>query len=173
VTHNIAAEFSRPVPLVRLGSASFRQRIEATREEREKLAHRFDLLSLDRLVAEVELRRQSGGVILLEAALEAEFEQCCVVTLDPVRGALSHQFSLVYGPVEEKEREIALSEDEPAFEPLTGDAIDIGEAVAQEFSLALPEFPRQPDARIDDLVPSQAIEGPFAALANFGKREEC
>jgi len=169
---NAAPEFSRLVPLVRLGSISFRQRIEATNEEREKLAHRFDLLSLDRLVAEVELRRQSGGVILLEAAFEAEFEQCCVVTLDPVRGSLSDRFSLVCGPAGEEEREIALSEDEPAFEPLTGDAIDIGEAVAQELSLALPEFPRQPNAAVDDLVPPDAIEGPFASLTSLGKRKE-
>jgi len=171
--HNCAPEFSRLVPLARLGTGSFQQRIEPTMEEREKLARRFDLLSLDRLAAEVTLRRQSGGVILLEAAIEAEFEQCCVVTLDPVRGILSHQFSLVYGPAGEDEREIALSGDEPAFEPLTGDAIDIGEAVAQELSLALPEFPRQTDAAIDDLDPPAAIDSPFALLANFGKRREC
>ena len=37
-------------------------------------------------------------------------------------------------------------EDEVAFEPLIGEAIDIGEAVAQEFSLALPRFPRSAGA---------------------------
>jgi hypothetical protein len=35
---------------------------------------------------------------------------------------------------------------DPAFEPLEGEAIDIGEAIAQEFSLALPPFPRADDA---------------------------
>jgi hypothetical protein len=68
---------------------------------------------------------------------------------------------------------MVLSEDEPALEPLTGDAIDIGEAVAQELSLALPEFPRQPDAAIEDTAPAEAIEGPFTALASLGKRDEC
>jgi uncharacterized metal-binding protein YceD (DUF177 family) len=173
VTSDTVPEFSRLVPLARLGSAPFRQQIEANRQEREKLAHRFDLMSLDRFVADVELRRQSCGTVLLEAAFEAEFEQCCVVTLDPVRGALSRRFSLVYGPAGAEEREMVLSEDEPALEPLTGDAIDIGEAVAQELSLALPEFPRQPDAAIEDTAPAEAIEGPFAALASLGKRDEC
>ncbi len=170
---SIVSEFSRLVPLLRLGSPSLRQRIEATKAEREKLALRFDLLTLEQLVADVELRRQSGGGVLLEATFEAEFEQCCAITLDPVRGALSDRFSLVYGPIKEEEREVTLSEIEPAFEPLTGDAIDIGEAVAQELSLALPEFPRQPDATIDDFAPREALEGPFASLANLGKSGEC
>ena len=101
-------------------------------------------------MAEVELRRQSPEVILLEAEFAAEFEQCCAVTLEPVRGTVSDRFSLVYGPAPEEEQEIALTSDEPAFEPLNGNSIDIGEAVAQELSLALPIFPRDPEARIDE-----------------------
>jgi uncharacterized metal-binding protein YceD (DUF177 family) len=167
-----APEFSRVVPLTRLGVEPFRQHIEATAEEREKLSRRFDLLALDRLVAEVELRRQSGEVILLEAAFEAEFEQCCSVTLDPVRGAVSDRFSLVYGPAEDGAQEIALTGDEPAFEPLNDDVIDVGEAVAQELSLALPEFPRHPDAIIEGIAPDEP-EGPFASLARLRKSTEC
>ena len=170
---DIAPEFSRRVSLMRLGPEPFRQRIEATLEEREKLSRRFDLLALDHLVAEVELCRQSGQVIRLKAAFEAEFEQCCAVTLDPVRGAISNRFSLIFGPAPEDEQEIALSGDEPAFEPLTGDAIDIGEAVAQELSLTLPEFPRLADATIDDLAAAEPAEGPFAALASLRKNTEC
>lgn len=168
-----APEFARLVPLARLGSEPFRQRIEAIAEERRNLAARFELLSLDRLSAEVELRHKEGGVILLAAEFVAEFEQCCAVTLEPVRGALSGRFSLVYGPAPDEEPEIALSGDEPAFEPLTGDTIDIGEAVAQELSLALPEFPRHPDATIDEFLAADTPESPFASLARLGKRAEC
>jgi uncharacterized metal-binding protein YceD (DUF177 family) len=164
---SVMAEFSRLVPLTRLGSQPFRQRIEAAEEERQKLAKRFELLTLDRLVAEVEIRRQTQETVLLEAEFEAEFEQCCAVTLDPVRSAVSHRFTLVYGPVCDAEHEITLSGDEPAFEPLTDDAIDIGEAVAQELSLALPQFPRHPDATIDEFCPAEPVEGPFASLASL------
>jgi hypothetical protein len=149
---DIAPEFSRRVPLMRLGPEPFRQRIEATLEEREKLSRRFDLLALDHLVAEVEL---------------------CAVTLEPARGAISHNFSLIFGPAPDEEQEIAFSGDEPAFEPLTGDAIDIGEAVAQELSLTLPEFPRLADATIDDFAAAEPAEGPFAALASLRKNTEC
>lgn len=169
-----APEFSRLVPLERLGSEPFQQRIEATAEEREKLSGRFDLLSLDRLVAEVELRRQSREIIVLQAEFGAEFEQCCAVTLEPVRGAVCDRFSLVYGRADDPEHEIVLNGDEPAFEPLIGGMIDIGEAVAQELSLALPDFPRHPDAMIDDAPAVEpSLEGPFASLARLRRRTEC
>jgi uncharacterized metal-binding protein YceD (DUF177 family) len=169
----VAPEFSRLVALARLSTQPYRQRIEATVEERAKLSRRLDLLSLDRLVAEVELRRQSSKVILLEAEFAAEFEQCCAVTLEPVRGAVSDRFSLVYGPAPEEEQEIALSTDEPAFEPLHGNSIDVGEAVAQELSLALPIFPRDPEATIDQAATAEPLEGPFARLMRMRKDAEC
>jgi uncharacterized metal-binding protein YceD (DUF177 family) len=168
-----APEFSRLVALAQLSTRPFRQRIEAIAEEREKLSRRLDLISLDRLVAEVELRRQSSEVILLEAEFAAEFEQCCAVTLEPVRGAVSDRFSLVYGPAPQEEQEIALTSDEPAFEPLYGNSIDIGEAVAQELSLALPIFPRDPEARIDEAAITEPLQGPFATLARVLKDAGC
>jgi uncharacterized metal-binding protein YceD (DUF177 family) len=170
---DVAPEFSRPVPLVRLGAEPFRQRIEATPDEREQLCRRFDLLSLDRLTAAVELHRESDGMIRLEAAFEAEFVQSCAVTLDPVPGEISDRFALIYGPTQAQEQEIALTGDEPAFEPLSGDTIDIGEAVAQELSLALPVFPRQSDATLEEAATAAPLEGPLASLARLRKLTEC
>jgi uncharacterized metal-binding protein YceD (DUF177 family) len=170
---HVRPEFSRLVSLARLGSEPYGQRIEATAEERRNLAERFELSALDRLAAEVELRRKGGGLILLEAEFEAEFEQSCAVTLEPVRGALSDRFSLVYGSARDDTPEIVVSGDEPAFEPLTGEMIDIGEAVAQGLSLALPEFPRQPGASIDEFLAADPTDSPFASLARLRKRVEC
>jgi uncharacterized metal-binding protein YceD (DUF177 family) len=109
----------------------------------------------------------------MEAAFEAEFVQSCAVTLEPVRGAISDRFSLVYGAAQDEEPEVALTGDEAAFEPLHSDAIDIGEAVAQELSLALPVFPRHPDAIIDEVATAEPAEGPFASLARLRKAAEC
>ena len=80
----------------------------------------------------------------------------------PVHGAVSDRFALVYGPAPEEESEIALTADESAFEPLDGNSIDIGEAVAQELSLALPIYPRDPEARIDQAAIAEPLQGPFA-----------
>jgi len=165
------AEFARLVPLTRLGGEPFRQHIAASESERAALARRFGLVSLDRLEAEVELMRETTGTILLSATFDAEFAQECIVTLDPVAGSVSERFQLRYGPPA-AEPDASFGEDDPAFEPFEGEAIDIGEAVAQEFSLALPPFPRAADAAIElDTAADEAAEGPFAALAKFRRGE--
>jgi uncharacterized metal-binding protein YceD (DUF177 family) len=56
---------------------------------------------------------------------------------------------------------------------LNGDVIDIGEAVAQEFSLLLPVFPRHPEAAIDAEAPVESTGSPFASLARLKQRSEC
>jgi len=159
-------EFSRLVPLTRIGNEPYRQQIAASAAERDALAQRFDLLSLDRLTAEVELVREPAGTILLTATFETVFAQECIVTFDPVAGTVAERFHLRYGRPE-AEDDAPSGEDDPPFEPLTDEAIDVGEAVAQEFSLALPPFPRVADAVIElnDVEPSEG--GPFAALDGF------
>ena len=156
-------EFSRLVPVARLGAEPFRQDIEATESERAALARRFDLVALDRLAATVELVRRGDEAILLSADYQADFAQSCVVTLDPVPGSISDTFQLLYGPPE-------LASDDPeeaALEPLASDWIDIGEAVAQEFSLALPPFPRRPGANVEAPAEPQHPRGPFDKLARL------
>lgn len=162
-------EFSRLIPLARLGAEPHRQQIEATPDERAGLARRFALLALDRLIAAVTLARRSGETVLLEAAFAAEFMQECVVTLEPVAGAISEHFSLVYGPADDAAGAPEPGPEEPAFEPLRGDAIDIGEAVAQELSLALPLFPRHPDAALESAAAAAPAGAQFSALARLRK----
>lgn len=162
-------EFSRLFPVARLGAEPFRQEIAATEEERLALTRRFDLLALDRLQARVELVREARGTILLRAAFDADFVQSCVVTLDPVPGTMSERFSLVYGPAE-AEDSAGGAGDDLAFEPLSADVIDLGEAVAQEFSLALPPFPRSPEANVEAEEPLPGSDSPFAALSRLSGR---
>ena len=163
-------EFSRPVPVARIGIEPHRQEITATEAERKALARRLDLVSLHRLQAVVELIREGNDLILLRAGFEAAFEQSCIVTLDPIAGALAERFSLLYGPPGAEEAVAASAGEDVAFEPLDGDIIDIGEAVAQEFSLALPPFPRSPDAIVEPDTSASEEAGPFAALSRLFDR---
>ncbi len=117
------------------------------------------------------LQRGSGDLVRLEASFDAEFSQNCVVMLEPVPGRVTQTFALLYGQLKEEEAEIEINVDEPAFEPLTSDAIDIGEAVAQELSLTLPEFPRLPDAAIEMEDSREADGGPFAALGRLRSKQ--
>jgi uncharacterized metal-binding protein YceD (DUF177 family) len=165
------SEFARLVLLVRLGSEPFRLQIAATESERADLVRRLDLVSLDHLAAEIELACEPRGTILLSAAFEAVFEQNCIVTLDPVAGSVNEHFQLRYGSPEAEPDAPAGGDEDPAFEPLDGEAIDVGEAVAQEFSLALPPFPRAPDAVVEPASVPASEDRPFAALARFSRRE--
>jgi uncharacterized metal-binding protein YceD (DUF177 family) len=160
----LTAEFSRLVPLDRLAAGPYRRDIAAEPHERDALAARFDLLALDHLAAAVALRRREDGTILLEGTFEAAFVQSCVVTLEPVHGTISERFAVRYGPPA-AEGSVAPAPEEPAFEPLSGDVIDIGEAVAQELSLQLPTFPRLPEAVVDAGTETERGAPAFAVLA--------
>lgn len=164
-------EFSRLVPLARLERGAVREAIEAGPAEREALARRFGLLALDRLSAEIELRREKAGVIALQARYETAFAQNCVRCLEPVSGSVADRFTLRYGAASEPGRPLSIDPEEEVFEPLSGAAIDVGEAVAQELSLALPAFPRHPDGVVEESAAGDRQESaaasevsPFAVL---------
>jgi uncharacterized metal-binding protein YceD (DUF177 family) len=168
-------EFSRPVDTTRLPREGASLDIAAAPAERAALAQRFGLLSLDRLEAQVALKRLAGDLIRVTAELSADVVQSCVVTLDPVASGVEDSFTLLYGAVEEAS-ELVLDSEAETVEPLDRETIDIGEAVAQQLSLALDPFPRSPEAPPPDTVeaeagsePGEAPESPFGALANWGK----
>lgn len=152
-------EFPRPIAASRLTGPED-HRIEATEAERAALSRRFGLLALDRFVAEVRLEPFGRGV-RLEATLDADVVQECVVSLEPVASRVRERFTLVYG-----EAPANPEEDDTVVEPLEGDTIDIGEAVAQQLSLALDPYPRAPGAALDPRWAGEGtVESPFSALA--------
>ena len=144
-------EFSRPVELARLGGRVGVYPIVATPEERFALARRFDLLTLDSLEAEIRLERVGDRTVRLEGTLSACVVQACVVTLEPVASNIADRFAMMYAPDEPQARVVVELESE-VMEPIEGDAIDIGEAVAQQLALLLEPYPRASGARLD--VPS-------------------
>jgi uncharacterized metal-binding protein YceD (DUF177 family) len=139
------AEFSRPFEAARLGGGVAAYGVAADAGERAGLARRFGLLALDRLEARIELRRVAGGLIRLDAALAADVVQECVVTLDPVPSRIDEQFTLLFGATADDAA--ALDPDADIVEPMADGRIDVGEAVAQQLSLALDPYPRAPGAR--------------------------
>jgi uncharacterized metal-binding protein YceD (DUF177 family) len=137
------SEFARPIDTTRLPRGESVRDIAATAAERQALARRFDLVSLERLEATVRLRPLADGSIRLAARITAEATQTCVVTLDPVAARIEEEFTLRYAPAEDED-DVALDSEVETVEPLIGDVIDIGEAVAQQLSLALDPYPHAP-----------------------------
>jgi len=139
-----APEFARAVDVPRAAGRQSTHAIAANDHERAALAARFALLSLDRLEAEVQLEGLEGGLVRLTASLKAEVVQSCVATLEPVPSRIAETFTLLYGAAENGP-DIVLDGEAETIEPLDGGKIDIGEAVAQQLSLALDPFPRAPE----------------------------
>jgi uncharacterized metal-binding protein YceD (DUF177 family) len=166
-------EFSRPVDIAELDDAETRHAIEAGPDERVALASRFGLEALDSLHADVRLRRVRGGsAIRLSGTLEACVTQSCVVTLKPVRRQIVEPFDIHYA-TESATEEVGFGADADIDwpEPLPAGPLDIGEAVAQQLSLALDPYPRADGAVVAEIsvgTPERS-ENPFARLAVLRK----
>jgi uncharacterized metal-binding protein YceD (DUF177 family) len=171
---NEIVEFSRPVDMMRLPAGGGHYEIAASDEERAALARRFSLLALQHLAAKIDITRVPGGFYRLAAELEAAPVQACVVTLEPISSRISERFSLLYGPLDEAE-EVILDGAAETVEALDDGIIDLGEAVAQQLSLALDPFPHAPDADVQNQETSAgepSRTSPFAALAQLRKGKE-
>lgn len=168
-------EFSRPIDLDRVGDTELVRDISATAAERAALARRLGLVAIERLEAQVRLRRERAGtVVRLAARLVAEVTQTCVVTLAPVHNRLAEDFTVLYGDTP-RAAEIDLdAAAEEILEPWPAGALDVGEAVAQELALALDPYPRAPGAAIEsppaspEAVPEKV--NPFAGLEKLRRR---
>ncbi len=176
-------EFSRLVPVDRLGEAEITEQISAEPGERAALARRFGLLSLDRLSATLRLERAGArNLVRVAGRLAAEVTQACVVTLEPVSARLEKDFTLLYdldaaaaqGEAEAGgAREVVVEpEAEEPPEPVGPHGIDLGEAVAQQLAIALDPYPRAPGATLPEepragAGGARAAEGPFAALESL------
>jgi hypothetical protein len=144
----VPPEFSRRVELARLRAREAIYPISAGAGERDALARRFDLLSLDRLEAEIRLQSLGGTMIRVSGRLTADVVQACVVSLEPVASAIEQEFTILYGPAQPGKSVVVDLETE-LVEPFEGDAIDIGEAVAQQLAMAIDPYPRAPGASLE------------------------
>ena len=166
----VTPEFSRPLAAESVGTQPVERRIEAGPAERAALAGRFGLLALDRLEAQLSLRRDKGDVIRLEGHFLADVVQSCVVSLAPVPAHLEADFETSYSAsaVMAAEEDLdPLGEDAP--EPIPAGEIDLGEAVAQQLAVTLDPYPRAPGATLESTGEAEP-RSPFAALAALKKK---
>jgi hypothetical protein len=179
----LGPEFSRPFLVEALGQIcggdEVIERIEATEAERNAVARRLALVSLDRLAADLRLRRTKGGtVIAVSGHIEAEATQSCVVSLAPVRSQVAGDFTSRYSlaPADTDDTggdsglvEVDAAGDDPP-EALGPDGLDLGETVVQQLAIALDPYPRCDDATLEALGWSgedgdkAARESPFKGL---------
>lgn len=163
-----APEFSRIVRADQVRRMSAETHIEADAAEREALVRRFGLSSLDQLEADYGLSEEKD-TILARGHMRAVLAQPCVATGEPVPETIDTEFSLRF--VVEADEELPVDEELDAQDVDTigydGQAIDMGEAVAETMALAMTPFPRSSnaDAVLKKAgVLSEEQASPFAAL---------
>lgn len=171
----ITPEFSRLVRLDSLGDQPRTIAIDADAGERDALAIRFDLISIDRLEASVECTRD-GEVVHVTGTLSARIEQACVASGAPVPAKIDTPFVLRFVPapmLETGEEDIELSEQDCDVVGYSGGSVDLGEAAAETLALALDPFPRSAEAT-DALraagVLGEEDAGPFAVLKGLKEK---
>ncbi|MBS4045345.1 MAG: DUF177 domain-containing protein [Alphaproteobacteria bacterium] len=174
-------DFSHVVEVDRIGPQGLQMQLEADQAARVALARQLRILGVLSLKADLKLVPEAkAGHFRLTGQIEAEVEQACVVTLEPVRQQVSEGFVRRFGPETEVRPEAELGEDEAEWldpdaddppDPVIGGQINLGEVVAEELALGLDPYPRKPGAEVPDTYREAAEEGakisPFAALAKL------
>lgn len=150
--------------------------LAATPAERDALARLNGLPALQSLTAALRVRRWRGDGLEIDGELRANLRQNCVATLEAFDSEIVEPVHMRFAPPRDdaprsrKRREpppaaeISLEDDPP--DPLIGDAVDLGAAIAEFFTLALDPYPRKPGAQFMEPPAGAAADviSPFAAL---------
>ena len=146
-------------------------------DARAAIAADLGLIALPHVRLKGELRPVGRHDFALEAELEADVVQPCVITLQPVATRLSEKVARRYladwQPPEAEESEVP---EDDTTEPL-GDEIDAGAVLVEALSLALPLYPRAEGVEFDGALAAEAGAEPltdekmkpFAGLADLLK----
>ncbi len=155
--------------------------IEANETERAALTARFDLSDVASLRAEVSLDKRENGVAA-SGTLRASIMQSCAVSGEDFPVAINEAIDLHFvpegsldaAPSEDDEIDFDLTSEDCDTIEYTGDAFDLGEAVAQTLGLAIDPYAEGPNAEATrakaGLSGDDAPSGPLAeALAALKK----
>jgi len=162
-------EYSKEIDIRRIGVNNSHYSLTADEEQCRALAARFDIVRLNYLKAEVDIRLTARDEYTVEGTFSASVRQICGVTLEEFDNVLSGDFMELFttAPVKKKDAELLTDEEIPT--PIEGGVIDIGEVVAETLALNIPVFPRKPDAVFIYESGKDKDENPFSVLKKLKK----
>ncbi|QTD57503.1 YceD family protein [Parasphingorhabdus cellanae] len=163
-------ELSKIIKLSEIGSSALTGTIVADDEERQALAKRFDLPSIESITSEYRLAAKEHE-ISFTGTIQSSLHQACAISGQPFPVQIDEIFNIIFV----EKTEIPASDEEIELAPEDCDVIeydaaqiDLGEAIAQTLYLALDPYPRGPDAdraAEKNGLKSEEEAGPFGALA--------
>jgi hypothetical protein len=170
---SLAIPFSRPFAWDRVQPKGTTVVLDASDAECAGIAEALDILSVSRVHAEFTLTPWRRTGYKLVGTVEAEVEQACVVTLEPVPERIREAVELTFLPPGEIEAvsdeiEVMIEAEDPP-EPIEGSSIDLGVFATEFVAVGLDPYPRLAGAEfepfIEDDGSNDAPASPFAALS--------
>ena len=144
----------------------------ASPEELDAVARTLELLGCRNLAVRYVLTPRGGGHVHLAGTLQAQVEQSCVVTLEPLLNDVSADFKVDYWPETELPEPgggVVDIDDESDLEPIVAGRIEVGRVVFQALAGAIDLFPRKPGVTFEPPpgAHDDHPESPFSALAKI------
>jgi len=136
---------------------------------RRRLAGRFGLSAIDRLVATVTFAGDKG-TISVTGQIRAAIVQACAISGEDFPVAIDEPVNLRFVPMRDPAalaEEIEITADDCDEIEYAGLTFDLGEALAQTLALSIDPFAQGPDAdraRAEHGLAGTATTGAFAAL---------
>jgi uncharacterized metal-binding protein YceD (DUF177 family) len=145
--------------------------------ERDAVAQRLGLSSIERLEAHVTLSR-TNDIVRAEGRLLAALEQSCVVTGEPIAAHVDEPVAVLFTPeppvgAPDEEIELGGAECDTVF--YDGALIDLGSAIADTLALSIDPYPRSAsaDAALREVgVLTEEQASPFAVLASLKRSDK-
>ena len=146
--------------------------VETSPEEREALAERLDILSVEAFGAKLLARPLKGG-IEVSGTLVADVTQACVVSFEPVPEHIEEKMFRLFlqgaqhdpDPTPGAEVYVDLERDDLP-DHFDGPEADLSEWLIETLSLALDPYPRKPGVELESTYTDDSDEpdSPFEAL---------
>lgn len=154
--------------------------LEANERERAALARLWKVASVDRLEADLKIRRWKKDGVKIFGEIRGRVVQTSVVSLEPVESEIFEELDQIFVPEGSSlsripandQGEMIIDPDGPDLpETFSGDAIDVGVVVAEFAAMGLDAYPRKPgeifSAHMETPVEQEKKPSPFAVLKNL------
>ncbi|MEO0752765.1 MAG: DUF177 domain-containing protein [Pseudomonadota bacterium] len=160
-----------PISVSRLSpKAPYAFDLHPAEAELSRLQSELGLLGLRKLRFSGDISADGASDWVLQATLGATVVQPCVVTLDPVTTRIddhvTRRFLKSWPEEADLAEEVEMPEDD-SLEPL-GDTINLAAILQEALALALPAYPRSPDAEADMTQARPAGAAPITSIDESG-----
>ncbi len=176
------ATFGKPLRLAEVPPSGRSLHLQATEPEREAIAKRLNIVSVEALSADLTVKPMAGDNYRIDGRITGAVTRNCVVTLVPVGEAIDEEIGLVLRPPLPQERDARHGrqphepmdlpvEGEEDSEPYFGNEVDLGSLLVEYVALGLNPYPRAEGVEFTQHIEDDAgADSPFAVLEELKRR---